>query len=110
MQLPYADQAVVPPEKVRDYLLSPSHPVGRFKARFFASLGYSTDRWEVLAADLKALAADGDAVEGEASAYGQKFEVRGRITGPDGRVADLVSVWIVLTGACAPKLITAFPS
>ena len=110
MRLPHADLAVVPPEKVRDYLLPASHPVGRFKARFFASLGYSPDRWELLASDLKALAADGDAAEGEVSDYGPKFEVRGRTTGPEGRAADVVSVWIVLAGARAPKLITAFSS
>lgn len=109
MQLPQADQAIVPPEKIRDYLLAPSHPVGRFKARFFASLGYSVDEWERLAADLKRLAVDGEVGEGEASPYGQKFEVRGKITGPEGRSADLVSVWIVIVGAHAPKFITAFP-
>jgi hypothetical protein len=45
MSLPNADRAIVDPAKVRDYLLS--HPVGRFKAAFFLSLGYSQDRWEV---------------------------------------------------------------
>jgi hypothetical protein len=34
MKLPNAERAEAPPEKLRDYLLSPSHPVGRFKARF----------------------------------------------------------------------------
>lgn len=47
MSLPNADRAIVDPAKVRDYLLSASHPVGRFKAAFFLSLGYSEDRWEV---------------------------------------------------------------
>jgi hypothetical protein len=40
MNLPNADRAVVDPAKLRDYLLAAGHPVGRFKARFFVSLGY----------------------------------------------------------------------
>ena len=35
MSLPNLDRAVIDPAKVRDYLLSDVHPVGRFKAAFF---------------------------------------------------------------------------
>lgn len=41
MRLPAADRAYVDPAKVRDYLLSPVHPEGQFKAAFFRALGYS---------------------------------------------------------------------
>jgi hypothetical protein len=41
--LPNADRAIVPEAKVRDYLLSNAHPVGRFKAVFFIALGYSAE-------------------------------------------------------------------
>ena len=37
MILPNIDKAVIEPEKLRDYLLSKSHPIGRFKAEFFRS-------------------------------------------------------------------------
>jgi hypothetical protein len=40
--LPNADRAIVDDAKVREYLLSPSHPIGRFKSVFFAGLGFST--------------------------------------------------------------------
>ena len=42
MKLPNASGAIIEPAKLRDYLLSPAHPVGRFKAPFFVALGYST--------------------------------------------------------------------
>lgn len=45
MKLPERDRAIIDAEKLRDYLLSPSHPVGRFKAAFFASLGYTQANW-----------------------------------------------------------------
>ena len=41
MKLPNASRATIDAAKLRDYLLSPAHPVGRFKAPFFAALGYS---------------------------------------------------------------------
>jgi hypothetical protein len=39
VNLPKPEQAVTDDAKLRDYLLSPMHAVGRFKAPFFASLG-----------------------------------------------------------------------
>ena len=47
------EKAEIYPSKVRDYLLSPTHPVGRFKAPFFAALGYTQDEWNVLQDDLR---------------------------------------------------------
>lgn len=43
MNLPGAEEAIVDDAKVRDYLLSREHPVGRFKATFFSGLGYTRD-------------------------------------------------------------------
>lgn len=54
MKLPNAGRAVIDPAKLRDYLLSPAHPVGRFKAPFFVALGYAQDQWPQLEADLHA--------------------------------------------------------
>ena len=53
MQIPNADRAVIDPVKLHGYLLSRSHPVGRFKAVFFQALGYSSERWRQLEADLR---------------------------------------------------------
>jgi hypothetical protein len=40
--LPHAERAIVDPAKLHGYVLSASHPVGRFKARFFAALSAVT--------------------------------------------------------------------
>jgi hypothetical protein len=40
LRLPTAEPVRIDEEKVRGYLLSPTHPVGRFKARVFARLGF----------------------------------------------------------------------
>jgi hypothetical protein len=41
MAPPSVDRAYVDAAKIRDDLLSDTHPVGRFKAAFFVALGYS---------------------------------------------------------------------
>jgi len=48
MKMPGAEKAVVDEAKVRDYLLAFKHPVGRWKAQFFASLGFRADNWRDL--------------------------------------------------------------
>ena len=109
MRLPEADRAVIDAAKIRDYLLAPSHPVGRFKAAFFFGLGYSRDSWGRLEVDLRGLAISGDAVPGQAIEYGQKYEVRGTLKGPAGHMAQVVTVWIVATGDNIPRFVTAYP-
>ena len=109
MKVPGAELAVVDPAKVRDYLLSSEHPVGRFKANFFGSIGYSRDDWQFLSASLLAIVASEDGAPGDKSAFGDKYEVRGTLVGPTGRSATVVTVWIVLTGESAPRFVTAFP-
>ena len=46
---------------------------------------------------------------GAVSPFGQKYEVRGELVGPNGRRAWIVSVWIILVGEQAPRFVTAFP-
>lgn len=41
MRLPNVERAVVEDATVRDYLLSPEHPVGWANARFFTALGFT---------------------------------------------------------------------
>jgi hypothetical protein len=106
---PGVESAIVDPAKIRDYLLSPVHPVGRFKALVFLALGYKAEAWEVLRDDLLALARDGAAVPGQASVYGQKYEVSGTLHGPNGRQARVTSIWLVPVGGEVPRFITAFP-
>ena len=109
MSLPNSDRAVIDPEKVRDYLLSESHPVGRFKAAFFGTLGYTPNRWEQLRDDLLALAHAGMATPGKPSPFGRTFEVNGILRGSSGRSAEVQTVWIIRANEEAPRFVTAYP-
>ena len=109
MQLPGAERAYVDPAKIRDYLLSPEHPVGRGKARFFGALGFRRAEWPALQAALVELARDGAVTVGDATPFGQKYRVGGMMQGPNGRVAAVETAWIVLAGEDFPRLVTAYP-
>ncbi len=109
MLLPGADHAVVEPRKLRDYLLATSHSVGRFKASFFASLGFTQDAWGVLAAGLRKHAAVGSVRASETTRFGQKYEVAGQLRGPNGKDAEVVAVWIILNGEEVPRFVTRVP-
>lgn len=109
MKLPGADRAIVPPEKVRDYLLSPTNPRARGKVAFFQSLGFLAMGWEALQLVLIEVARSGDADAGKKSEFGEKYEVRASIVGPAGREAVIKTVWIVEAGDDHPRFVTAHP-
>jgi hypothetical protein len=41
--------------------------------------------------------------------FGTKYEIRGEITGPAGRPAAIVTVWIVLEGEEVARFVSAYP-
>jgi hypothetical protein len=106
--IPNAENAIVPPEKLRDYLLSPTHPIGRYKARFFATLGYTEANWRHLEADLRAQHLSLEPESMSENAYGRKFLIRGAMSGPSSTRSQLVSVWIIRHGEDAPRFVTAY--
>jgi hypothetical protein len=109
MKLPGADRAVVAPDKVRDYLLSPVNPRARGKAAFFQALGFRLEEWAILQTTLLDLAQNGEATSGQVSEFGTKYEIRATIAGPAGRQAVIKTVWIVNAGDDYPRLVTAYP-
>ena len=108
MPFPNAQHAIVAEEKLRNYLLNPSHPVGGAKAVWFASIGYTLDIWHELAKDLLELARTSDDYITKPSPFGVKYEVSGQIGLAGHRPAIVVSVWLVEEEA-SPRLITAYP-
>lgn len=109
MLLPNAEHAIIERAKLEDYLLSFSHPIGRFKARFFAGLGFSAERWDTLEQALRAQHLGHDAAPGVADGFGQPFTIRAILQGPTGRSAVVVSVWFIRAGETQPRFLTAYP-
>ena len=90
MLIPNADRATIEPEKLRDYLLSAFHPIGRFKARFFGTLPR-------------------DAKPAAPTVHGQKYTIRAILNGPTGQSATVVSVWFIPARGNVPRFVTAYP-
>jgi hypothetical protein len=107
--LPNADSAVIERAKLQDYLLSQTHPVGRFKARFFMALGFSADRWREFDAALRTQHLTQDVAETESGPHGQSYTIRAILSGPGGQSASVVSIWFVRVGEQHPRFVTAYP-
>jgi hypothetical protein len=109
VQLPGGDDVDIDPAKVRDYLLSPAHPVGLSKARVFGRLGFVREDWLDLRHHLASLARTGEASLVAANTFGQKYIVVGIIQGPNGRRMAVTTVWIISRGTARPRFVTAYP-
>src|ERR1039457_1797554 len=95
MKLPNASKAAVGREKITDYLLNPGHPDNGGKADFFTQLGFHRERWEVLAAALKALVVSSEVMFVSESLHGKKYIIAGRIQTPSGKSPLVQIIWIV---------------
>jgi hypothetical protein len=104
-----AKDAIIPDEKLRNYVLSLAHPDGRAKAQFLTRLGYSEGDSQRLASDLREQHLNHEAVTGKPSLYGQKYEILAPLTGPNGASAWVRTVWIVRTGERSARLVTLIP-
>ena len=109
MRLPTRD-AIIPSDKLRDYLLSVAHPDGRAKAEYLEQLGYSQHAFGQLDAGLRDQILSLDAQPGRPSPYGQKYEILGPLTGPNGSTGWVRTIWIILPGETAPRLVTLIPA
>lgn len=98
------------PRTGRDYLLSSKHPDGRAKAEYLDRLGYSQDTFLQLEADLREQVLSRNAQPVRASLYGQNYEILGPLTGPNGSTGWVRTIWIILTGETAPRLVTLIPA
>jgi hypothetical protein len=108
LSLPNADDAVIDPRKLADYLLARSHPVGRHKARFFEALGFAADRAEILERALRDHAKQLDSITTQDTSFGTKYIADGMLRGPI-TAAHVHSIWIVERGTAVPRFVTAYP-
>jgi len=108
MKLPGGGGAVVSRGKVLDYLLSPSHPQGRYKAAVFLRHGFTRKEWTIFADALRAHAVENEVCREETSPFGRRFVVEGILKVPEGRAPMVRTVWFVERGDTVPRLVTAY--
>ena len=108
-RLPHAVKSRIEAEKVREYILSPAHPLGRFKAAFFEKFGYSAQDWDEFKECLRQLILSQEVTRVEETPYGQKCVVEGELRSPSGELLPVVTIWIILRGQGIPRFLTAYP-
>jgi hypothetical protein len=109
MNLPYAVRARVARKKITEYLLSPSHPDGSSKARFFSRFGFAVAQWTILAEALEKHGRTHPVVSSVESKHGTRYTVDGHLLTPDGREPRIRTVWMLPKNSKSPRLITAYP-
>ena len=109
MKLPNAENAVIAPEKLRDYLLNPKHRRGGSKAKLLLSMGYQADQWQQLETDLREQHLTVDVDESEENEYGTPYAIVAELNGPNGSTIVFCSIWQIDIGTDRPRLITMYP-
>jgi hypothetical protein len=109
MRIPNADNAIIEPTKIANYLLDVDHPDGGSKARLLESLGYFSANWQRLEADLRSMHLTEDYIATRDTVWGVRYEIVAPITGPSGDTVMFHSVWQIDLGTDVPRLITMYP-
>jgi len=104
-----ATTAEVPLEKITEYLLNPTHPMGQFKARWRIAQGFSPLHPVELQSFLLQALHSGLIEFQEDNPFGTKYIVHSTVQMPSGRRASIRTVWLE-TQECPLRLITAYPA
>ena len=109
MKLPNKEYAFVTKSKIKDYLLSEKHFVGRSKAKFFRLYGFDETNIDKLEKSLIQIAQLYDIKKEETSPHGKKYIIDGKLLTPENRSVMIRTIWIIDKNNDKPRLITAYP-
>jgi hypothetical protein len=103
-----ARHAVIDERKLTDYVLSPTHPRGRDKARIFRSaLGYDRSSCGHLIEQIRRAILRHEAVFVRQDRYGRHYRVDLMLEGPRG-TAPVRTGWLYDRGSDVPRLTMPF--
>jgi hypothetical protein len=105
MKLPV--DTLIARRKITDYLLA--WRVEDDKSAFLARAGYAPQTADRLLVDLRAQLLPLEARLLERDEYGAKYEIRGKLTGPNGRALRVVSIWMVEDATEQAEFVTLYP-
>jgi len=105
MKLP--PDTIIATTKLDEYLLR--HRDEDDKSGFLALAGYTLENVDRLLNDLRTQLLPLDAEFFDQTEYGAKYQIRGTLTGPNGRVLPIVSIWMKEDATGKAKFVTLFP-
>jgi hypothetical protein len=108
LKLPNGEHAIVEILKLRDYVLSQTHPRGRHKARvFLAALDLTAaDAEELRMAPLQSAKA-GEAITGASDEFGSRYTIDFELA-RFGKRARVRGCWIVMTCDGIPRFTSCY--
>ena len=105
MKLP--PDSIIAIEKIKNYLLT--RRVEDDKSYYIEQAGYTIENWKQLEADIRNQVLVHDAALTEKTKYGDVYEIRGTLTGPNGQELKIVTIWMKEFHTELTKFITLFP-
>ncbi|MBN2412031.1 hypothetical protein JXQ31_10100 [candidate division KSB1 bacterium] len=109
MKLPNKEQAIIPASKIKDYLLSNSHPTGRSKSNFFRMFGFDETNIDIFEQCLLKIAQTNNVTFKVTSYHGKKYIIDGKLSTPVGRDISIRTVWTIEKNGDNPRFVTAYP-
>lgn len=106
VQLPL-DSTIASPKLTR-YLLK--FQQSDDKSKFLQQAGYTLDNWQTLETDIRAQILSMPATFLESGRFGDSYEIRGTLTGPNGVSLNVVTIWMTEYETRITKFITLFPN
>lgn len=110
MKLPYKESACVPRSKLKDYLLSETHIVGRSKAKLLRMYGFNEANLDSLEKGLITIAQNQEVNNIISSPHGKKYTIDGFLYTPTNKSIKVRTVWIIDKGRDKPRFVTAYPN
>jgi hypothetical protein len=101
------DRATIASEKLCDYFLK--QRVQNDKSKFLVRAGYALKNWRQLEHDIRRQILPVEAKLTHKTRYGNMFEIRGKLVGPNGVSLNIVTIWMMEHKSQETKLITLFP-
>ena len=93
---------------MREYLLS--YRTEDDKSGFLAIAGYDQEDWTQLESDLRRQIEECEAQLVRITQYGEMYEIKGQLSGPNGKRLDVITVWIQLYANGETRFVTLFPN
>ena len=109
MALPNADKAIIPLEKLREYILNPNHPKGKHKARAIRNAtGLEAKDGEWIRNQIRAQIPQTIVFDQRVTSFGIGYNIVVSISGPLGTLT-VQTRWIVKEGDHVPRFTTLIP-
>ena len=85
MKLPNRKYAYIPRSKLKDYLFSETHVIGRTKAKLMHMFGFYESNIDLLEQGLIRIAQNQEVIEDVSSPHGKKYIIDGLLDNPINR-------------------------